>query len=313
MSNTQASPSRLMIYSGLITVQVAFGINYVVTKQLLGVFPPLVWASIRIIIASLLMFSVAIGLKRKHPPFSRDFFLPLVIYALLASVINQGSFLIGLRYTTATNSAILNTLIPVFTLLIVTVRRQEALSWQRALGFVISLAGVLSIRKLEEFSFSNKTLIGDLLTVLNCLSYAIFLSISKKFMERYDRVWCTAWIFTYGSIGLSLLSIPEWTSFHWPTFSPELLTYMFFAIFGGTVLTYFLSMWALAHTHSSSVALFVYVQPAVASLLAWLWLGQTLSSRTLLSGLLIFLGMGLALVPPSKKHLVLADQNKDRQ
>lgn len=311
MSNTQASPTRLMIYSGLITVQIAFGINYVVTKQLLGVFPPLVWASIRIIIASILMFSVAIGTKRKHPPISREFFLPLVIYALLASVINQGSFLIGLRYTTPTNSAILNTLIPVFTLLIVTIRKQEALSWQRALGFVISLAGVLSIRKLEEFSLSNKTLVGDLLTLLNCLSYAIFLSVSKKFMERHDRVWCTAWIFTYGSIGLSLLSLPEWTNFHWPTFSGELLAYMFFAIFGGTVLTYFLSMWALAHTHSSSVAIFVYIQPAVASLLAWLWLGQALNLRTILSGLLIFLGMGLALIPSAKKPVALGDQSKD--
>lgn len=302
MSNNRVTtaPSRKAVFAALISVQVAFGINYVVTKQILDVFPPLVWASIRIIVASLLMVCIALGMKRKHPPMTRDFFKPLIVFALLASIINQGSFLMGLRYTTPTNSAILNTLIPVFTLLIVTLRRQEPLNWKRAAGFVISLAGVLSIRKLEDFSLSNKTMIGDLLTILNCACYALFLSVSKKFMERNDRVWSTAWIFLYGSVGLSLLAIPDWSTFHWPILTSQLAAQMTFAIFGGTVLTYFLNMWALAHTHSSSVAIFIYIQPIIASALAWIWLDQPISSRTVISSILIFTGVLLALKPTKK-------------
>ena len=46
---------------------------------------------------------------------------------------------------------------------------------------------------------------------------------------------------------------------------------------------------------SSDVALFIYLQPAVASLAAWLWLGEIITPRTLTAGLLIFVGMTLGL------------------
>ena len=38
-----------------------------------------------------------------------------------------------------------------------------------------------------------------------------------------------------------------------------------FAIVGATVITYFLNNWALRHTHSSQVALYIYLQPVIAT------------------------------------------------
>jgi drug/metabolite transporter (DMT)-like permease len=298
MQTGQASattPSPRLVLAALVAVQILFGVNYVITKVVVDVFPPLVWASIRIVIASVVMVSVALATGRKHPTDGKKFFGPLVIFALLGIIINQSSFLVGLRHTTATNSAVLNTLIPVFTLLIVTFRGQEPLTLKRALGFACALTGVLAIRKLEDLNFSNSTWFGDLLTVVNCLSYAFFLSFSKKFLEQHDRIWTTAWLFMYGSIGLSLLALPDWMAFHWPPMDTRLLACMVFAVLGGTLLTYFLNFWALAHARSSSVALFIYVQPIVASLLAWTWMGQEPTPRTFVSSGLIFVGMLLGL------------------
>ena len=288
-------PSPKLVIAALILVQVLFGLNYVISKVVVDTFPPLLWASIRILIASAVMLGTAIASGRPHPKDGAKFFGPLVIFALLGIIINQGSFLVGLRHTSATNSAVLNTLIPVFTLLLVTIRGQEPLTGKRALGFVFALAGVLSIRKIEDISFSNSTWIGDLLTVLNCLSYAFFLSYSKKFLEGHDRLWTTAWLFIYGSVGLTLLGLPDWMSFQWPAISNQLWACMAFAVLGGTLLTYFLNIWALAHAKSSSVALFIYVQPIVASLLAWAWKGETPTLRTAISSGLIFIGMLLGL------------------
>lgn len=296
MENGQAwKPSPRLVLAALVTVQVLFGINYVVTKVVVGVFPPLLWASFRIIISTIFMFTVAWLSGHPHPRDGRKFYIPLIGFALLGIIINQSSFLIGLRYTTSTNSAVLNTLIPVFTLLIVTIRGQEKLTGKRILGFACALAGVLAIRNLDEISFNNTTWIGDLLTVLNCLSYAFFLSYGKRFMETHDRFWTTFWLFSYGSVGLTLLGMPDWLSFEWPELSAPLLGCMAFAIIGGTLMTYFLNFWALAHARSSSVALFIYMQPIVASALAWIWMGQQPTIRTAVSSLLIFAGMLLGL------------------
>ena len=298
---TKKTPPPGLVLAALLAVQILFGLNYVLSKVIVEVFPPLVWASMRIIVSAVIMMVIAFA-SGTNSPRGRSFFVPLIGFSLLGIIINQSSFLVGLHYTTATNSAILNTLIPIVTLLIVTIRGQEPLTPRRAAGFLLAFGGVLVIRKVEELSLSNKTLIGDLLTILNCVSYGIFLSFSKPFLERHDRIWTTAWMFTYGSVGITALSIPDWLSFHWPAQSMNMILIgcMAFGVFGATMLTYFLNLWALAYARSSSVAVFIYVQPIVAAALAWSWLGQPVTARTVLSSLMIFAGVVLVLVRERK-------------
>ena len=289
------TPSPILVFGALIFVQVLFGLNYVLSKVVVDVFPPLVWASARIIIAAIIMVGIAFFSGTDAPKPDRKFFIPLIAFSLLGIIINQSSFLVGLHYTTSTNSAILNTLIPVVTLMIVTFRGQEPLTLKRGLGFISAFAGVLVIRKVENFSLSNPTLIGDLLTILNCISYGFFLAYSKPFFQKYNRMWATAWMFLYGSVGLTLLATPQWFTFEMPVLTPVLIGCMIFGVLGATVLTYFLNFWALAYARSSSVALFIYLQPIVAAALAWFWFQEPPTARTLISSLLIFCGVLLGL------------------
>ncbi|HTL11177.1 MAG TPA: DMT family transporter [Bdellovibrionota bacterium] len=276
-------------------VQVLFGLNYVISKVVVGAFPPLVWASIRILIASAIMVATALLMGRPHPKDGRKFFVPLIGFALLGTIINQACFLVGLKHTTSTNSAIINTLIPVFTLLVVTLRGQEPLSGRRALGFLFAFVGVLVLRNVEKLTLSDQTVLGDALTMVNCLSYALVLSFSRGFLQQHDRLWTTAWMFVYGSVGITALAAPDWAGFHMPDLSPLLMGSAIFAIVGGTLMTYFLSNWALAHTHSTQVALFVYIQPVVAALFAWAWMGQPITPRMVASSGLVFVGVFLVL------------------
>lgn len=279
----------------VVVVQILFGVNYVISKVIVGTIPPLIWAAFRVIVAASALFAISVALKRPRPKLNADFFRHIIPYSLLGVIINQGSFLVGLHYTTPTNSSILNTLIPVFTLLFVTLAGQEKASLRRVIGFILALSGVLALRNVEDFSISNQTLVGDGLTILNCLSYAVFLSVSKKFISTHDTLWITTWMFIFGSMGLTLLSLPSWKDFQLPDLSGEMIGFMIFSILGSTLLAYLLNNWALARLRSSSVALFIYMQPVVASMLAWLWFGDLPTVRTLLSSGLIFVGMVLSL------------------
>lgn len=292
---TSVAPSPILVLLALLAVQALFGAGYVVSKVLVGVFPPLVWASIRIVSAMVIMMGVAVLSKRPAPRGWNEFFKPLIGFSLLGMIINQSAFLVGLRYTTSTNSAILNTLIPVFTLAIVTLRGQEKFTLARGLGFVLALLGVLGLRKVEDFTLSGGTVAGDALTVLNCLSYALFLSYSKPFLERNDRVWTTAWLFVYGSVGITLLAIPDYLHFVPPVMTANIWACAFFAVVGTTLLTYFLNFWALSHVRSSSVALFIYLQPAIAAVIAHIWMDEPIALRSMVCAGLIFFGMLLGI------------------
>ena len=114
-------------------------------------------------------------------------------------------------------------------------------------------------------------------------------------MKSHDSVWMTTWLFIAGSIGITGLAVPSWLTFQWPAMTPVLIGCMVFSVLGCTLMAYFLNLWALARTHSSSVALYIYLQPVVASTLAWVWLGEVITLRTVLSSLLILVGMLAAL------------------
>ncbi len=290
-----AAPAPMLVVLALIAVQFCFGANYVISKIVVTNFPPLVWAGIRIAIATVVMFSVCFASGRPRPKLDRSFLLPLVGFALMGTILNQTAFLMGLKLTTSTNSAVLNTLIPIATLALVTIRGQEEGNWKKGLGFVLALSGVLSIRRLEDVHFGDATVIGDLLNIFNCLIYACFLSFSKNFISKHDSLWVTAFLFLYGTVGINLIAIPSWLSFHPPLMTSSLWLACAGAVGIGTLAAYFLNFWALKYAKPSQVALFIYLQPIIAAGIAYLWFGETMSFRVAASSALIFLGMITAL------------------
>lgn len=291
-SDDQITGATVTTHIALVVVQILFGINYAVSKMIVQALPPLVWASARLCVASVIMLVISFGLRRSHRlRFSRDIFLYLVVFSLMGIIINQASFLVGLRYTTSTNSAIINSLIPILTLIIVIVRGQERIRLVNGVGFALALSGVLILQRVETFSLAHTHVFGDFLTLINCMSYALFLSYAKKFLETHDRVWTTTWMFVFGSIGMGVLAAPDWAQATPPQFTAPLIAGMIYSVICGTIITYFLNMWALARTASSSVALYIYLQPIVAAILALVVFNEPVSKRSLVAMLLIFSGM----------------------
>lgn len=293
-SRLRDNPLNERVFAALILIQILFGMNYILSKVVLAHFPPLVWASIRAIGTAVLL--VAFSLVRGKLYFRRGlyYYRQLILFSLLGVVLNQGLFLLGLSYTTPTNSAILNTLIPVFTVLIVAIRGQESISRKRAVGFLFAFLGVLFIHRPEDFSISSTNFLGDLYILLNTASYAFFLSYSQRFFERLDFVWSTTWLFIYGAIGMTIFALPSYMAFTFTPLSTETWMCIITTIIAGTVLPYLLISYTLARTHSSVVALFIYIQPLVAAALSYLFFREEIHSRSLIAGALIFTGVILA-------------------
>jgi drug/metabolite transporter (DMT)-like permease len=67
-----------------------------------------------------------------------------------------------------------------------------------------------------------------------------------------------------------------------------------FVIVGPTVVAYLLNAWALGRADSSLVAIYTYLQPFIAAILAAVFLAETLRPAAILAGLLIFAGVFLS-------------------
>ena len=290
-------------YLALLLVQLLFGLNFPASKIILEQVPPVLWSAVRMAIAAVLMFIAAfIIVPKVDRKMDIRFLQKTFLYGFFGIVLCQTFFMVGLKNTTATNGAVLNTLIPIFTLMFAIVVKKEKFTLNRAFGFLIAVLGVLVLRKIEDFSASMATAKGDLFMILNCMSLAVFFTISRDFLRANSAFWVTAWMFLFGSIVIGLFCMNDFHLLLNAHLSARVLWAMAYNIIGATMLTYFLNSWTLKRVNASSVAVFIYMQPIIAVLYAWGIQHEPPSMRTIVAVLCIFTGVMVGVVQrPGRK------------
>jgi len=280
----------LRVHLALASVALLFSINYILAKLGMREFAPLSFAWLRIAAAAIILAIVA----RDPEPLSREDSRRLIVFAILGVVINASLFLLGLSMTSVAVSAVLITSIPVFTLALAIVLGYERASGRRIGGIALAAAGALLVVGGESLSGSRSSFLGAVLIVLNCLSYALYLVISKPHMARLSARRVVARMFLVGSI--LLLPISGYSLWHerWAEVSLRGWIVLAVVIIGPTVIAYLLQAWALRHADSSAVAAYTYVQPVLASILGAIFLGEHVRPIVVLAAVMIFAGVSLA-------------------
>jgi drug/metabolite transporter (DMT)-like permease len=293
-------------YFALMLVQLLFGLNFAASKVILAHFPPVLWAAVRMGMAAILMFATAfMVVPRDQRKVDFHFLSRVFFYGFFGMVLSQTFFMVGLKNTTTTNGAILNTLVPIFTLLVAILLGKERLTVNRAFGFVVAVVGVLVLRNFEEFESNGATLMGDLFMILNCMTLAVFFTISRDFLKAHSAYWVTAWMFLFGAILIGILGATDAHLLLEAPYDHDLKVAIIYNVIGATLITYFLNSWTLKRVSASSVAVFVYFQPVIAVLFAWLVQNEVPTTRTIISVLFIFCGVMIGVLPQSapKKDL----------
>ncbi|MFT6082454.1 MAG: drug/metabolite transporter (DMT)-like permease [Planctomycetota bacterium] len=196
----------------------------------------------------------------------------ITVSVLFGVVLNQVLFTEGMVLTTPEHSAVVNSCIPTWTLIVATVAGQERLRRRKVFAIISALCGVLYLLGIDRIltgevqGFSRETLVGDLLTAGNGLAFAIHLVMMRKIGRNLDPWTTTAILFVQGTLMIGLWSGPSIEAAHVEAaVVPPILWYALYTVLASTVLAYLLNTWALRHTNSSNVALYINVQPIVAA------------------------------------------------
>jgi len=288
---------RAAVVSALVAVQVFFGVHYLAAKVLLDTIPPRVWAPVRVAGGAIVLLAAARLLGRTFPRRSGDLGR-LAIFSVFGVAVNQVCFVEGLHRTTATHSAIINTAIPIFTLLFAVLLGREAFDPRKGVALVLAVGGVLLVVRPDRATFGGSTLTGDVLTLVNGTSYAFFLVVSKRLISRIDPLAATAVLMTFGAVVVGAWGAPALVRFDWSAVPAAAWANAAFIVLVPTAGAYFLIYWALARAESSLVALFIYLQPLIAGLLAAAFLGERVAASTFAGAMLLFAGVALATWTP---------------
>jgi drug/metabolite transporter (DMT)-like permease len=277
----------------LALVQVCFGIHYLVAKLILQMMPPRAWAALRISAAALLLMAYNVFFHRRPAPRARALGR-LALYALFGVIINQVMFVEGLSRTTPAHSAIINSLIPVATMAFALLLRHERLTAGRVTALAVSLASVLLLLGVEKFRLDDTLVVGDLLTLVNGVSFAFFLVLSRDFLRSHDPLVATSYLLGFGALGILAVGAGPLARVDWAALPVRFWFLAAYVVLFATVLAYFLNYYALRHTDSSMVALFIYLQPPIATALSMIFLGERPGVRFWVAAVGIFAGVYLA-------------------
>jgi drug/metabolite transporter (DMT)-like permease len=293
-SPEKRSGTELQVFGVLALVQVLFGIHYAVAKELLLWMEPAAWATLRIIVAALVL-QVFVFRRGGGLPRSPREWIVVAGLALCGVVVNQICFIEGLSRTIPAHSALIMTTIPLWTVAFATLLRRERLTLRRATAIGCGLVGVWTLLRADRFHLELDLLAGDLLTLVNTAAYGLFLVVSKRYVAGLDASVATARIFAVGAVGIAVYGMDELAATDLVSLPWNFWVLAAYAILGATVIAHGLNLWALRRTASSLVALFVYLQPIVATAVDGFLLGRWPTWRFAVAAVLVFLGVGLGL------------------
>jgi drug/metabolite transporter (DMT)-like permease len=286
------------IHLALIAAQTGFALFPIFGKLALEAIPPFAFAALRVVGAVLILD--AFRLLRRREEIKPADQKRLLLYGLLGVSLNQLLFILGLSLTSAINTTILTATIPVFTLAAAGLLGREKLTARAAVGIGLASYGAWLLLNAQRFSWSSPNFRGVSLLLLNCLSYSLYLVLSRPILRHYRVATFTATVFRYGAILIVLVALPQLVRLDWTAVPPLAWICVVAVIVLCTAIPYLLNSWALARTHASHVAFYVFLQPVITTALAIVFLSEQLTPKTALAALMIFLGLGVTLL---KGHL----------
>ncbi|WP_297495474.1 DMT family transporter [Thermococcus sp.] len=261
----------------LLAITAMWGLTFPAMKVSLDYIPPILFLAYRFGIASLLMLIIFRSRVLRRETLYEGFLLGLTLF------FGHGFQIVGLKYTTASNSAFITSLYVVFTPFIAYFLLGERIKTRDILSLGIALTGLYLI------SGAGRTVsYGDFLTALCAVSFAFQIVLVQKFGEKdYLSLafWQIFWNFLFSLI-FALLFEPK-------VFPREILPWLgliYTAIFG-TVIAFTLQVKYQKHTTAYKAALIYSMEPIFGSLSAFILLGERFTKRALAGAFLIMAGV----------------------
>lgn len=257
-----------------------------------GYISPIALVFVRIIGAGILFWIFSLFLTTQKV--ERQDMKKMAWLALFGVIINQVFFIYGLSITTPINSSIIMISNPIIVLVFTLIILRERITLIKVSGLVLAIIGALMILSLRgNFEIGSETIAGDLMTLINSFSWAMFVVFAKPIMNKYNTVTAMRWIFLFGCLYIVPIGLVDTLHTNWQNFTPQSSVALAFVVVMTTFVAYFLNVYGLKVLSPNTVSAYIYLQPFLASLFAVMMGGDKLTPIKLISGFLIILGLYL--------------------
>ncbi len=277
----------------LFAAQIVYALNYSIAKGLMPNFiSPLALVFLRIVGACILFWILSLFVKtQKVKPADLKKMMWLTLFGV---IINQVFFIYGLSLTEPINSAIIMISNPIIVFIFTLIVLKERVTFLKVSGLTLAICGALTLILFKgNFELGSKTIKGDLMTLINATSWAIFVVMVKPVMQTYNTVTVMRWMFLFGTIYIMPIGLYDTLHTNWQAFTGHAVFATCFVVVATTFFAYLLNIYGLQSLSPNVVSMYIYLQPFLASFFAILMGEDKLTPTKLFSGALIICGLYL--------------------
>jgi drug/metabolite transporter (DMT)-like permease len=265
--------------AGAFIAAILFGASVVAVRVAVQDIPPLTLAILRfgqggflLLLLLLIWARDLLRVDRRDVPY-------LILLGAIFFTIFPVTFNTSLRLTEASRGAMMLATMPLWSVLLARVATGEHLNIRQTCGVLLTFAGVGVVLAERGLTFvgTNLSLAGDALMLVTALCGAVYGVLAKRMLTRYKALTVTAYAMVLGT----LLLVPA--AFVEDPFSAlermrteTVMLVLFLGIFGGAI-GYFLWTFALTRLSPTQVAVYVNLNPMIATLLGVTLLAEKLT------------------------------------
>jgi len=201
----------------------------------------------------------------------------------------------GLKFTTVSNTALITSTIPLFTLLIAFFFFKKKLFWQNLVGIPLGLGGTI-ILFYKDLLASGVHLKGDFFVFGSVAMWIVYSFVYKKIMHKYDTMFIVSRTFLYGILFLVPFILLEYKSIFQIHLNISVVLHMLFLAVFCSYLGYYFWNIAIKNIGIKSISNLILLIPVVSISCGVIFLDEPFTFNLIISTILIMLGAYLTSV-----------------
>ncbi|MDR2499163.1 MAG: DMT family transporter [Tannerellaceae bacterium] len=291
----------------ILLVNILFAVNLPISKYLIpSHVSPEALTLMRSVFACAMFWLTSMFVGRERMEL-KDMGL-LFVCALCGVTLNTALFMTGLNLTSPVDASIISTAGPIYVMLLAALILKEPITWMKAAGVALGVCGaLLMILTAAGGGGGGEDGIGGVIRIaLSNLLYSIYVVLSRPLSRKYSAITIMKWMFLFSTLMLfpfmykGVLEAPVFAEgLRHPADLGALLYVLLFATF----ITYALIPMSLRRLRPTTVSMYNYIQPIVASLIAMM-IGQgSFTGWKLLSTILVFAGVYMVTQSKSREDV----------
>lgn len=198
--------------------------------------------------------------------------------------------LVGADYLAIQRLPVAVAIVLLFTAPILVVLWTAVTSWCLPSRFVLialslSIIGVILVSNLFAGGIGQVNWFGIFVGLTTAVFFAAYILLSEQMSATTETIGVMLKTFAVASLVWIAYQLTQ--GIPWTLLAPENILQVLYVGIAGNLLPYLLFFWCIQRVQAERAAIAATLEPAIASVLAWIWFGQTLNLAQITGGILI--------------------------